>query len=40
MKRIGLIGGMGWESTVEYYKILNEEIKNILGGFNSAQCIL
>jgi aspartate racemase len=40
MKRIGLIGGMSWESSVEYYKILNEEIKNILGGFNSVECIL
>jgi aspartate racemase len=40
MKCIGLIGGMSWESSVEYYKILNEEIKNILGGFNSAECIL
>ena len=40
MKRIGLIGGMSWESTAEYYKLLNEEIKNKLGGFNSAECIL
>jgi aspartate racemase len=40
MKCIGLIGGMSWESSVEYYKILNEEIKNILGGFNSVECIL
>jgi aspartate racemase len=40
MKRIGLIGGMSWESSVEYYKALNEEIKNILGGFNSVECIL
>ena len=40
MKCIGLIGGMSWESTVEYYKIINEEIKNRLGGFNSAKCIL
>jgi aspartate racemase len=40
MKRIGLIGGMSWESSIEYYKILNEEIKNILGGFNSVECIL
>jgi aspartate racemase len=40
MKCIGLIGGMSWESTVLYYKIINEEIKNTLGGFNSAKCIL
>ncbi|MHB9295543.1 aspartate racemase [Pillotina sp. SPG140] len=40
MKCIGLIGGMSWESTVEYYRIINEEIKNKLGGFNSAKCIL
>ncbi|MDR2081768.1 MAG: aspartate/glutamate racemase family protein [Campylobacteraceae bacterium] len=40
MKRIGLIGGMSWESSAEYYKILNEEVKNVLGGFNCAECIL
>jgi aspartate racemase len=40
MKCIGLIGGMSWESTALYYKIINEEIQNILGGFNSAECIL
>ncbi|MDR1284825.1 MAG: aspartate/glutamate racemase family protein [Campylobacteraceae bacterium] len=40
MKRIGLIGGMSWESSAEYYKILNEEIKNALGGLNSIECIL
>ena len=28
MKSIGLIGGMSWESSTEYYKIINEEIKN------------
>jgi aspartate racemase len=40
MKTIGLIGGMSWKSTVEYYRIINEEIKNRLGGFHSARCIL
>jgi aspartate racemase len=40
MKTIGLIGGMSWESTVTYYKIVNEVIKNELGGFHSAKCIL
>ena len=40
MKTIGLIGGMSWESTVSYYQIINEEIKNRLGGFHSAKIIL
>jgi len=40
MKTIGLIGGMSWESTLEYYRILNEKIKERLGGFHSAKCIL
>ncbi len=40
MKTIGLIGGMSWESSQEYYRIINEEIKHKLGGFHSAKCIL
>ena len=40
MKTIGLIGGMSWESTVSYYKIINEEINNRLGGLHSAKIIL
>jgi aspartate racemase len=40
MKTIGLIGGMSWESTREYYRILNEETRRALGGFHSAKCIL
>ncbi|WP_042461986.1 aspartate/glutamate racemase family protein [Neobacillus dielmonensis] len=40
MKTIGLIGGMSWESSKEYYRIINEEVKNRLGGLHSAQCIL
>ena len=40
MKTIGLIGGMSWESTLTYYKIINEEIKQKLGGFFSAKCII
>lgn len=40
MKTIGLIGGMSWESTIPYYRIINEEIKNRLGGFHSAKIIL
>ncbi|MEW6984156.1 aspartate/glutamate racemase family protein [Colwelliaceae bacterium 6471] len=37
MKTIGLIGGMSWESTVGYYKTINEGIKNSLGGLHSAK---
>ncbi|MDA1476382.1 aspartate/glutamate racemase family protein [Bacillus changyiensis] len=40
MKTIGLIGGMSWKSTVEYYQIMNEEVKNRLGGLHSAKCLL
>ncbi|MGF9767513.1 aspartate/glutamate racemase family protein [Bacillus albus] len=40
MKTIGLIGGMSWESTTEYYRIINEEIKERLGGFHSAKCMI
>ncbi|WP_304181623.1 aspartate/glutamate racemase family protein [Leptotrichia trevisanii] len=40
MKTIGLIGGMSWESTVTYYKIINEVIKEKLGGLHSAKCVL
>lgn len=40
MKTIGLIGGMSWESSVEYYRIINEEIRRQLGGLHSAKCIL
>ena len=40
MKTIGLIGGMSWESSTEYYRIINEEVKQRLGGFHSAKCIL
>lgn len=40
MKTIGLIGGMSWESTIPYYKIINEEIKTKLGGLHSAKIIL
>ena len=37
MKTIGLLGGMSWESTVEYYRLINEGIKSKLGGLHSAQ---
>ena len=40
MKTIGLIGGMSWESTITYYQVLNETIKQALGGLHSAKCIL
>ncbi len=40
MKTIGMIGGMSWESTIPYYRIINEEIKNRLGGLHSAKIIL
>jgi aspartate racemase len=40
MKIIGLIGGMSWESTAEYYRLLNEEIRERLGGLHSAKCVL
>lgn len=40
MKTIGLIGGMSWESTVTYYQIVNEVVKEELGGLHSAKVIL
>jgi len=40
MKTIGMIGGMSWESSLEYYRIMNQAVKEKLGGFHSAQCIL
>lgn len=40
MKTIGLIGGMSWESTAEYYRLLNELARDRLGGLHSARCVL
>ena len=40
MRTIGLIGGMSWESTVTYYQVINETIKELLGGLHSAKCLL
>ena len=40
MKTIGLIGGMSWESTVTYYQIINDTIKEKLGGLHSAKIIM
>lgn len=40
MKTIGLIGGMSWESSLEYYRIINETVKEKLGGLHSARSIM
>ncbi|AWN62536.1 aspartate/glutamate racemase family protein [Streptococcus sobrinus] len=40
MKTIGLIGGMSWESTTSYYQIINETVKQELGGLHSAKILL
>jgi len=40
VKTIGMIGGMSWESTLEYYRIVNQEVKARLGGLHSAKCLL
>ena len=40
MKKIGLIGGMSWESTLLYYQLLNEKVKKLKGGFHSANCVI
>jgi aspartate racemase len=40
MKTIGLIGGMSWESSLEYYRLINTGVKARLGGFHSARCLL
>ncbi|MCD6192519.1 MAG: aspartate/glutamate racemase family protein [Candidatus Aminicenantes bacterium] len=40
MKTIGILGGMSWESTLEYYRLINEEVKSRLGGFHSAKILL
>lgn len=40
MKKIGLIGGMSWESSQVYYEIINKKVKEVLGGFHSAKCIM
>jgi aspartate racemase len=40
MKTIGLLGGMSWESSAEYYRITNEETKSRLGGHNNARSLL
>ena len=40
MKTIGLLGGMSWESSAEYYRLVNEQVKARLGGLHSARCVL
>lgn len=40
MKTIGLIGGMSWESTVTYYQLINETVKEKMGGLHSAKILL
>jgi aspartate racemase len=40
MKTIGLIGGMSWESTIPYYRIINQTVKQRLGGLHSAKVVL
>ncbi len=39
-KVIGLIGGMSWESSAEYYRIINQTVRTRLGGLHSARCLM
>ncbi len=40
MRTIGLLGGMSWESSSEYYRLLNEAVRERLGGLHSAPCVM
>ena len=40
MQTIGLLGGMSWESTIPYYRIINETVRQALGGLHSAKILL
>jgi amino-acid racemase len=40
VKRIGLLGGMSWESSIEYYRFVNEATRDRLGGLHSADCVM
>lgn len=40
MRTIGIIGGMSWESSAEYYRIMNETVRDRLGGTHSARCLM
>jgi aspartate racemase len=39
-KTIGIIGGVSWESTVLYYQLINQAVRNKFGGLNSAKLII
>ncbi len=40
MKVIGLIGGLSWESSAEYYRLINELVREKVGGLHSAECVM
>ena len=40
MKTIGMIGGMSWESSIEYYRIINETVRDKLGGLHSSKSVM
>ena len=40
MQTVGLIGGMSWESSAEYYRLMNELVREEMGGLHSARCLL
>jgi aspartate racemase len=40
MKKIGLVGGISWVSTIDYYKLINEGVNNKLGGLQFAECLI
>ena len=40
MRTVGLLGGMSWESTAAYYRIINERVKKAMGGLHSAKILM
>ncbi|MEA2459662.1 MAG: amino-acid racemase, partial [Thermoleophilaceae bacterium] len=40
MRTIGLLGGMSWESSLEYYRLLNAGVRDRLGELHSAECVM
>lgn len=40
MKKIGLIGGMSWESTLVYYQVMNQKVRELYGGYHSCKLML
>jgi aspartate racemase len=40
MKKIGLVGGISWVSTIDYYKLINEGVNKKLGGLQFAECLI